>query len=66
MKAFKIQSKDLRNMKIVINYLNFVFYTEVKTKFKYNNLSFVFQFMKTGNRAGPLILIIENIILQLF
>ena len=35
MKALKIQTKNLLNMKMVRNYLNFVFRIEVKTKFKY-------------------------------
>ena len=29
MRAFKTQSKNLLNMKIVVNYLNFVFHVEV-------------------------------------
>ena len=33
-------------MKIVVNYLNFVFRIEVKTKSKYKILNFVFQFIK--------------------
>ena len=35
MKALKIQTKNLLNMKMVRNYLNFVFRIEVKTNFKY-------------------------------
>ena len=35
MEALKIQSKNLLNMKIAVNYLNFVFHIEVKTKSKY-------------------------------
>ena len=46
MKALKIQSKNLLNMKMVDNYLNFIFCTEVKTKSKYRILNFVFQFIK--------------------
>ena len=33
-------------MKIVVNYSDFVFHIEVKTKFKYKILNFVFQFIK--------------------
>ena len=33
-------------MKIVANYLNFVFHLDVKTKSKYKILNFVFQFIK--------------------
>ena len=33
-------------MKIVVNYLNFVFHIEVKAKSKYKILNFVFQFIK--------------------
>ena len=46
MKALKIQSKNLLNMKMVDNYLNFIFCTEVKAKPKYRILNFVFQFIK--------------------
>ena len=35
MRALKIQSKSLLNMKLVVIYLNFVFHIEVKTKSKY-------------------------------
>ena len=42
----KIQSKSLLNLKIVVNYLNFVFRIEIKTKSKYNILNFIFQFIK--------------------
>ena len=31
---------------MVVNYLNFVFHIEVKTKSKYKSLSFVFQIIK--------------------
>ena len=34
------------NMKIVVNYLNFVFHIEVKTKSNHKFLNFVFQFIK--------------------
>ena len=33
-------------MEMVVNYLNFFFLTEVKTKYKYRTLNFVFQFIK--------------------
>ena len=46
MKVLKIQTKNLLNMKMVVNYLNFVFRIEVKTKSKYKILNFVFQFIK--------------------
>ena len=45
-KVLKIQTKNLLNMKMVVNYLNFVFHIEVKTKSKYKILNFVFQFIK--------------------
>ena len=46
MKALKIQSKYLLNLKMIVNYLNCVFLIEVKTKSKYRILNFVFQFIK--------------------
>ena len=46
MKVLKIQTKNLLNMKMTFNYLNFVFRIEVKTKSKYRILNFVFQFIK--------------------
>ena len=51
MKVLKIQRKDLSNMKIVVSYLNFVFFIEVKVKSKYRNLNFVSQFIKTNEMA---------------
>ena len=33
-------------MKMVVSYLNFVFFIEVKAKSKYRILNFVFQFIK--------------------
>ena len=45
MRALKIQSKNLLNVKIVVDYLNFTFRIEVKTKSKYKILSFIFQFI---------------------
>ena len=35
-------------MKIVVNYLNFVFHIEIKTKSNYQFLNFVFQFIKNA------------------
>ena len=46
MRALKIQSKNLLDMKTVVNYLNFVLHLEVKTKSRYKILNFVFQFAK--------------------
>ena len=46
MKALKVQSKYLLNMKMVVNYLNFGFLIEVKAKTKYRILNFVFKFIK--------------------
>ena len=45
MKVLKIQTKNLLNMKITVNYLNFVFRVEAKTKSKdrINYLDFVFR-----------------------
>ena len=34
MKVLKIQRKNLLNMKMVVSYLNFVFFIEVKAKSK--------------------------------
>ena len=45
-KALKIQRKNLLNMKMVVSYLNFVFFIKVKAKSKYRILNFVFQFIK--------------------
>ena len=46
MKVLKIQRKNLLNMKMVVSYLNFVFFIKVKAKSKYKILNFVFQFIK--------------------
>ena len=46
MKVLKTQTKNLLNLKMTVNYLNFVFCIEVKTKSKYRILNFVFQFIK--------------------
>ena len=48
MKALKTQRKNLSNMKILVNYLNFIFYIEVETKYKYRIFNFVFQFIKNS------------------
>ena len=45
-KGIKNSKKNLLNMKMVVNYLNFVFLNEVKSKSKYRILDFVFQFIK--------------------
>ena len=45
-KVSKIQRKNLLNMKMVVGYLNFVFFIKVKAKSKYKTLNFVFQFIK--------------------
>ena len=45
-KVLKIQRKNLLNMKMVVSYLNFVFFIKVKAKSKYRILNFVFQFLK--------------------
>ena len=46
MKVLKIQRKNLLNIKMVVSYLNFVFFIEVKAKCKYRFFNFVFQFIK--------------------
>ena len=46
MKVLKTQRKNLLNMKMVVSYLNFVFFIEAKAKSKYRTLNFVFQFIK--------------------
>ena len=46
MKLLKIQRKNLLNVKMVVIYLNFDFFIEVKAKFKYRILNSVFQFIK--------------------
>ena len=46
MKVLKIQRKNLLSMEMVVNYFNFVFLNEVKSKSKYRILNFVFQFIK--------------------
>ena len=46
MKVLKIQRKNLLNIKMVVSYLNFVFFVKVKARSKYRILNFVFQFIK--------------------
>ena len=46
MRELKIQNKNLLNMKIIVNYLNFIFHIAVKTKSMYKTLNFVIQFIK--------------------
>ena len=46
MKVLKIHRKNLLNMKMVVSYLNFFFFIEVRVKSKYRILNFVFQFIK--------------------
>ena len=40
MPSLKIQSKNLLNIKMVVNYLNFVFHIEVKTKSSKTSIKF--------------------------
>ena len=49
MKVLKIQTKNLLNMKITVNYLNFVFRVEVKTKSKDRILNSFLNLSKTRN-----------------
>ena len=44
--VLKIQRKDLLNMKMIVSYLNFVFFIEVKEKSNYRILNFAFRFIK--------------------
>ena len=46
MKVLQIQRKNLLNMKVVVSYLNFVFFIKVKAKSKYRISNFVFHFIK--------------------
>ena len=41
-KVLKIQRKNLLNMKMIVSYLNFVFFIEVKAKSKHKSVNFVF------------------------
>ena len=45
-KILKIQRKNLLNVKMVVSYLNFVFFIKVKSNSKYWILNFAFQFIK--------------------
>ena len=45
-KILKIQRKNLSNVKMVVSYLNFVFFIEVKAKSKYRILNIVFELIK--------------------
>ena len=49
MKVLKIQTKNLLNMKMTVNYLNFVFRVEVKTKSKDRILNSFLNLSKTRN-----------------
>ena len=49
--VLKIQRKNRLNMKMVVSYLNFVFFIEVKAKYRYRILNFIFQFIKKRNGA---------------
>ena len=51
MKVLKIQRKNLLNMKIVINYLNFAFLIEVKAKSKPRILEFCFSIYQKHEMA---------------
>ena len=51
MKLLKIQRNTLLNLKVVVSYLNFVFFIEVKAKSKNIILNFVFQFIKKNEMA---------------
>ena len=46
MKILKIQRENLLNMEMVVNYLNFVFLIEIKSKSKYRILNFVFRYIQ--------------------
>ena len=46
MRALKIRSKNLLNMKMEVNYLNFAFHIELKTKSKSKILNFGFRFIR--------------------
>ena len=48
-RALKIKIKNVLNMINGINYLNFVFHTEVKTESKYKTLNLFFNLSKTRN-----------------
>ena len=50
MRALKMRTKNSLNMNIVVNYLNFTYHIEIKTKSKYKILNFLFQLIKNMNR----------------
>ena len=50
-KVLKIQRKNLLNMKMEVNYLNFVFLIEVKAKFKYKIFEFRFSIYQKHEMA---------------
>ena len=54
MKVLKIQRKNRLNVKIVVSYLNFVFFIETKAKSKYRILNFVFQLRLSKTQNGTL------------
>ena len=45
-------------MKMVVSYLNFVCFIEVKAKSKYGILNFIFQFMKQNGTLGTRIIVV--------
>ena len=49
MKVLKIQGKNLLNMKMVVSYLNFVFFIEVKAKSKHKSVNSFFNLSKKRN-----------------
>ena len=51
MKVLKIQRKNLLNMKMAVNYLNFVFLIEVKAKSKYRIFEFRFSIYQKDEMA---------------
>ena len=51
MKVLKIQRKNLLNMKMVVNYLNFVFLIDAKAKSKYRIFEFRFSVYQKDEMA---------------
>ena len=51
MKVLKIQRKNLLNMKMVVNYLNFVFLIDAKAKSKYMIFEFRFSVYQKDEMA---------------
>ena len=66
MKALKIQSQNLLNMKKAVICLNLIFYVEVETKSKFKNLNFVFQFIKNTKWHFEGTDSLASLILQIF